>query len=649
MQIIRAALPIGYNKSLDYIDDSLGVVIGDLLTLDFRGKEVFGICTEISVKSDLPLEKIKKILQKHDLRLNHNFIKFLKRAAEYNMISFGEAVKLAIGSFDKKLFDPVKGNLENDHYFPNLKKLNETQVSAFDYISQESARTILLEGVTGSGKTEVYFHLIWQTLQQNKQVLLLLPEIGLTTQIIERFTRAFGTMPVVWHSGLTDKQKRDALLKIITKKSNIIIGTRSSLFLPYPDLAMVIVDEEHDQSYKQEEGAIYHARNMAVLLGVYQNIKIILGSATPAIETMLNAQNGKYGYFKLGNLYSNIEKINIRTIDLSTEKMYSSEMISPSMQNMMYKTLEQANQVLLFLNRRGFAPLMLCKKCGNRIVCKNCSTWMVFHKAISKLNCHHCSHAIDIPASCTSCGASDSLITSGPGIEKLEEEVRQKFPLSRIININTDNIKNYKEIELIFNSIHNGEYDIIIGTQMIGKGLDFPKLTMVGIVDADFSLGGDLRAMEKNYQAIKQVLGRGGRHLPGIAAIQTYNPKQVVLDAITHNDHDEFYKREIGQRKEYNMPPFSRMISLLVSATNENLLKESLEKISNNIKYDPNVEFMGPMPAILYKLRGRYRWRIIFKSPLHFNLQHFVQNVLLITKIPVQVRVKIDVDPYDFS
>ena len=533
-------------------------------------------------------------------------------------------------------------------------KLNSSQKNAVEIIeniiSKKNYAAILLDGVTGSGKTEVYFQAILNALKQDKQVLVLLPEIYLSTEWTIRFKNYFGDAPLIWHSNLSKRVRRETWEKIENGENNVIVGARSALFLPFKNLGLIVVDEEHDHSFKQEEGVLYNARDMALIRAKIENIAIILSSATPSIETWVNAKNNKYAYARLSERIGVAKMPGVKIIDMRNTDMKFNKWISPLLKEKLSENLIKNNLSLLFLNRRGYAPLKLCSSCGYRLSCRNCESWLVEHKRNNSLICHQCGLTQLIKKNCASCGKEDTLISCGPGVERLEEEVLYHFPDIKIEVLSSDTVKNPESMETLLSKIQNSEVDIIIGTQMISKGHNFKNLTIVGIVDADMSLsGGDLRASEKAFQLLHQVSGRAGREdKKGIVLIQTYDPNNQVIEALRKNKRDEFLTIENDFRKQTNLPPYGRFVSIIISSKDMNLLERFTSSLKKSAPNFENVIILGPAPAPITFLRGKFRYRFLIKSSREINIQKVIRNWLKNIKIPANVKLTVDIEPYSF-
>jgi len=536
----------------------------------------------------------------------------------------------------------------------NAPELTQDQRMAADaLVGAVQARRyapILLEGVTGSGKTEVYFEGIAETLRQGRQVLVLLPEIALTAQWLERFRTRFGVGPAEWHSDLGLAERRRTWRAVALGEAPVVVGARSALFLPFPDLGLVVVDEEHDGSFKQEEGLRYHARDMAVFRASKATCPILLSSATPSIETIANVEAGRYRKLSLPARYGAANLPEIAAIDLRADPPARGAWLAPGLIKAVAETLAEGEQALLFLNRRGYAPLTLCRACGHRLKCPNCSAWLVEHRFQDRLQCHHCGHAMARPKACPSCQAEDRLVACGPGVERVAEEIAGLFPAAKVAVVASDTIDRPSKIAALMRDIEEHKIDVLVGTQMLAKGHHFPMLTLVGVVDADLGLdGGDLRAGERSFQLLMQVAGRAGRAgRPGRVLIQTHDPKNPVIAALIASDREGFVAREIAARRQAAMPPFGRLVALIVTAPSEAAATGTAKALARAAPRDAGLTVLGPAPAPLALLRGRHRQRLLLKAPRETNVQGVMTDWLSRVKIPRAVRVLIDIDPISF-
>lgn len=533
--------------------------------------------------------------------------------------------------------------------------LEESQQLAANTLQQAveagSFKTLLLDGVTGSGKTEVYFEAIASALKAGKQVLILLPEIALTQQFLDRFHARFGAPPAEWHSDLTPKQRERVWRQTAEGRVRVVAGARSALFLPFENLGLIIVDEEHDTAYKQEDRVFYNARDMAVARGQFGKLPVILASATPSIESQVNALQGRYQLVKLQGRFQAAAMPNLKAIDMRKNAPANGHFISPQLEHHMAETLEKGQQSLLFLNRRGYAPLTLCRVCGHRFQCPNCSTWLVEHRFRHQIMCHHCGFHEPTPESCPECGTFDHLVACGPGVERIAQEVSEIFPSARVLVLSADLIHGVKRLRLELESITKGDVDIIVGTQLVAKGHHFPNISLVGVVDADLGLAnGDPRAAERTFQLLSQVTGRAGRTgIKSQGLIQTYQPEHPVMQAIVSGDVAAFYEREIDERSRHHLPPFGRLAALIVSAESRQEAELYARSLRQAAPKTQDLSVLGPAEAPLALLRGRHRFRLLIHGNRRANIQDFIQAILKgAPRAKGSVRVQIDIDPQSF-
>jgi primosomal protein N' (replication factor Y) len=509
----------------------------------------------------------------------------------------------------------------------------------------------LLDGVTGSGKTQVYFEAVAETVRRGKQALVLLPEIALTSQFLDRFAERFGVRPAEWHSQLSPRLRARTWNAVAAGEVSVIVGARSALFLPYADLGLIVVDEEHDPAYKQEDGARYHARDMAVVRARGADIPIVLVSATPSVETEVNARRGRYTRLHLPERFGGARLPGIEPIDLRAEGPPRGRFIAPRLAEAVKTAIERGEQALLFLNRRGFAPLTLCRQCGFRFACPNCDAWLVDHRFRRRLVCHHCGFAMPPPAQCPQCQAADSLVAVGPGVERLEQEAAELFPGSRILVLSSDLVETVERLREELDDVAAGRFDIIIGTQLVAKGHHFPKLNLVGVVDADLGLAnGDPRAAERTFQLLYQVVGRAGREEgSGIGYLQTHQPEHPVMRALIAADREAFYSREIELREKTYYPPFGRLASLLGSAGERPAAEGYARRLAALAPHMDEVRVLGPAEAPLAVVRGRHRFRLLVKSPRAFDLSGYLRDWLAAApKRKGNLKLEVDVDPQSF-
>ena len=537
-----------------------------------------------------------------------------------------------------------------DHAPPNL---NDDQRDAAASLVSAIGRgfdPVLLDGVTGSGKTEVYFEAIAECLRQGRQALVLLPEIALTEPFLKRFETRFGCAPVAWHSDLRSSQRRRNWRGIASGEAQVTVGARSALFLPYPNLGLIVIDEAHEPSFKQEDGVQYHARDAAVMRGKFEDIPVVLSSATPAIESRHMVEVGRYREVVLPHRFAGASLPEIRAIDLTRDPPLRGRWLAPSLVAELESNLQHGEQSLLFLNRRGFAPLTLCRNCGHRFQCPNCTAWMVEHRLMHRLACHHCGHVMPPPKACPECGEEDSLVACGPGVERIADEVAELFPEARTAIVTSDTIWSPARAAEFVAAMEAGEIDIVIGTQLVTKGYHFPNLTLVGVVDADLGLaGGDLRAAERSFQQIQQVAGRAGRgDKPGRVYVQTHDPDAPVIAALVSGDAPGFYAAETEARREAAMPPFGRLAAIVVSAEEASEAEAVARRIGHAAPSVEGMAVFGPAPAPLAMLRGRHRQRLLVHARRNLDVQDVIRDWLGKLDWSSKVRVSVDVDPYSF-
>jgi primosomal protein N' (replication factor Y) len=509
----------------------------------------------------------------------------------------------------------------------------------------------LIDGVTGSGKTEVYFEAIAQTIRAGRQALILMPEIALTGQFLDRFALRFDTRPAEWHSQVAPRRRARTWTAVAEGTAQVVAGARSALFLPYADLGLIIVDEEHDAVYKQEDGVHYHARDMAVVRAREAQIPIVLASATPSVETEVNARRGRYRRLALPERFGGQHLPHVEAIDLRREGPPRGRFIAPRLAEAVQHALERKEQALLFLNRRGYAPLTLCRACGFRLSCPNCDAWLVDHRFRRQLVCHHCGFAMPPPATCPKCNAADSFTAVGPGIERLEEEAAGLFPGARIMVLSSDLVVSVDRLREELAEIGHGLHDIVIGTQLVAKGHHFPKLNLVGVVDADLGLSnGDPRAAERTFQLLHQVAGRAGREEGrGHAFLQTHQPEHPVVRALLSGNREEFYSKEIEDRERFGYPPFGRLASIIVSGPDRYAAETFARALAAVAPLADAVRLLGPADAPLALVRGRYRYRLLAKSPRAFDLSAWLRAWLAnAPKRKGNIKLEVDVDPQSF-
>ncbi len=538
-----------------------------------------------------------------------------------------------------------------EHWIPDLsddqREVSDRLVAA---VAAGEYAPFLLDGVTGSGKTETYFEPIAEAIRRGRQVLVLLPEIALTENFLVRFEQRFGTPPVLWHSSLKSTERRRAWRAISEGTAQVIVGARSALFLPYAKLGLIVVDEAHEVSFKQDEGVRYNARDVSVMRARFENIPVVLASATPALESLHMASTGTYERLELPSRFGGATLPDIRLIDLTQEKPGSGRWLAPPLVAALEDRLAKGEQSLLFLNRRGFAPLTLCRNCGHRYQCPNCSAWMVEHRLSARLACHHCGHETGVPAECAECGEPDCLVACGPGVERIADEVAELFPEARVAVATSDTLGSPERAANFIAQAESGAIDVIVGTQLVTKGFHFPELTLVGVVDADLGLeGGDLRAAERTYQQVAQVAGRAGRGAkPGEVLIQTRHTDAPVIAALEAGDRDAFYEAETEARRDAGAPPFGRWAAIILSSEDEKEARAAAVRLGDTRPSQDDLYILGPAPAPLALLRGRYRYRFLVNARRSADLQKVLRQWLDAHDFPPGLRVGIDIDPYSF-
>lgn len=509
----------------------------------------------------------------------------------------------------------------------------------------------LLHGVTGSGKTEVYFEAIAAAVEAGRQVLVLLPEIALTPAFLSRFEERFGARPAEWHSELAPRTREKVWRQVVEGTVRIVVGARSALFLPFRDLGLIVVDEEHDPAYKQEDRVFYNARDMAIVRAQLSGFPVVLASATPSVESQVNAARGRYRRLALSSRYAEAAMPDLSLIDMRRHAPVRGGFLSPVLLDAMGKTLKRGEQSLLFLNRRGYAPLTLCRVCGHRFQCPDCSAWLVEHRFFGRLQCHHCGHAEPTPEACPSCGTLDHLVACGPGVERIAEEVVGHFPDARTIVLSSDLTGGVRRLRLELEAIAKGEADIVIGTQLVAKGHNFPGMTLVGIVDADVGLAnGDPRAAERTFQLLSQVTGRAGRTgLKSRGLIQTYQPAHPVMQALVSGDAEAFYEREIAERERAGLPPFGQLAAIIVSAATRAEAEGHARGLRQAAPRAAGISILGPAEAPLALIRGRHRFRLLVHGDRRADMQAYLKALMANgPKERGSVKVQIDIDPQSF-
>ena len=617
----------------------------------------FGKENEIGVVWDKTQEtkknfQLKTISEIKPFSFSDKLINFINWFSIYNLVPKGMVLKMFLGN---DLLASKKSNFKLQ-YSKNKKikfELNDDQKKCLKDIQSfgDNFSVTLLQGITGSGKTLVYFEKIKENLKKNKQVLVLLPEIFLTNQFNKRFEDYFGFTPCIWHSKITKKNKRIIWQNINNGKIGLVVGARSSLFLPFKNLGLIVVDEEHDNSYKQDEGIRYNARDMAISRGSFENVPVILSTSIPSLETYKNVKSKKYNLTKLNKRYKDFSLPNAEIINLNLTKKSKNIWLDIKTINLVKKYLDKGDQVLFFLNRRGYAPFMICKVCGYKLECPNCSIFLTFHKHLNRAMCHHCGHKTQIKNKCKSSDSNCAFQMYGPGVEKIFTELKQIFPQKKIRILSSDFLTKKKETFDLLNDIEKNKINILVGTQLISKGFNFPNLNCIVVVDADFSgMGFDLRSTEKNMQLYNQLSGRAGRFSKdSIIIYQTFNPKDETLKNILKNKQDEFLEEEFILRKKKNLPPFVRLIAFIISSKNERDGLIEAKKIKKVLSSIQNIDVMGPVTSPIFKIKNNYRTRILLRSSINLFPQKQISQVLKLFKVSKKIKLTVDVDPLNFS
>ena len=645
-------LPNIFNYPFTYESD-LKLNIGDFVEVPFGKSKIVGVVWDDFEKDSLKKFKIKKILNKLDIpNLNKKTIDFLNWFSEYNLVPKGMALKLVlmggkpVKKFDKKIYQNYITEIKYNQVI-----LTSEQKKSLDQINKNNKKfnVHVLQGTTGSGKTIVYFEALKNILKKDSQGLIMLPEIGLTNQFEKKFFEFFGFSPAIWHSGITKKNKEIIWSGIISGEIKVVIGARSSLFLPFKNLGLIIVDEEHDQSYKQDEGVIYNARDMAISRASFENVPINLITAVPSVETYENIKKKKYSFSKLQQRYKNASLPNFEIINLNDVKLEKQSWLSKEVIQKVNFHLEKKDQVLFFLNRRGFSPNALCKKCYNTFSCPNCSINLVYHKNKNNMLCHYCGFKTSLERDCQKKGKCD-LIFSGPGVERISEEVKKIFPTKKVEIFSSDTM-NKKSSKDKLEKIVNNEIEILVGTQLISKGFHFPNLNCIVVVDIDLSSQGhDLRGAEKNLQLYHQLSGRAGRTgQPSTVYFQTYNFNSKMISDITSKDPEIFLNKETEIRKKNNLPPFQRFISLILTGENEIKLEKEAIKLKHFLENKIHGKILGPVSAPIFKIKKKYRIRLLIRGPKTLLLQHSLAKIIPRYKFSSGIKLSVDVDPINFN
>jgi primosomal protein N' (replication factor Y) len=650
---VSVLLPFPFDTAFTYESD-VALPPGTLVRVPLGTRMVVGAVWDDAPDSAIRTRKVAAVLEAPPLP--EPLRKFIDWVAGYALAKRGDV--LALGLKAPLLAQPARIRKARVFVPPDLSlappALSPAQDSAAialrAAVAAGSFSVTLLDGVTGSGKTEVYLEAVAACLAAGRQALILLPEIALSVQFLQRFAARFGAAPAAWHSELTPALRRDTFAAIANGTIRVVVGARSALFLPFPDLGLIVVDEEHETAFKQEDGVMYHARDMAVVRARFSAAACVLVSATPSLETVENAATGRYARLDLPARHGGAALPTVTALDMRAHPPERGQFLSPMLVAAVRETLARGEQAMLFLNRRGYAPLTLCRHCGHRMACPHCTAWLVEHRRHTRLICHHCGHNIPLPETCPACEATDSFAPIGPGVERIAEEAAATFPQARNLVMVSDLITGPKQAAEAAEKITNREVDLIIGTQMVAKGWHFPGLTLVGVVDADLGLaGGDLRAGERTVQMLHQVAGRAGRAAaPGRVLLQTYDPEHPVMAALCAGNLAAFMAQEAAQRKPGHWPPFGRLAALIISGTDERQADDAARALYRTAPHGRGIEILGPAPAPFALLRGRHRRRLLLKAARDIAVQPLIRAWLGRTEVPKSVRVDVDIDPVSF-
>ena len=650
---IPILLPKVFNYPFTYIYNSKKIKNlnpGDFVVVPFGVNKELGVVWDkiIDTNKKIKLKQIEKKIA--NVSLNKKLIKFINWFSTYNLVPKGMVLKMCLGNlknferFEKKDFVIKPNN--------NRVNLNNEQQSALKSLikSGNKFKVSVLLGVTGSGKTLVYFERIKKLIKQNKQALILIPEIFLTTQFKKRFKFFFGYEPAIWHSKISLNKKKKIWQSIAENEIKIVIGARSSLFLPFKNLGLIVVDEEHDASYKQEESVIYNARDMAILRASIENIPIHLVTSIPSLETYNNMQNKRYDKTELKKRFKDFPLPKTKIVNLNLKKLNKNSIADETV-DVVKEYLKKKNQILFFVNRRGYAPFLICKNCGFRHTCPNCSIYLTYHKISKKIICHHCGYQNKINRNCKEENLQCDFSMYGPGVEKVFEELKKIFPDKCIRIFSSDYLKRNKQSENLIDRVSENKVDILVGTQMISKGFNFPKLNCIVVIDADFSgKGYDLRTTEKNIQLYNQLSGRAGRFSANsIIVYQTISPEHQVLKDIIQNNPEKFLKNELKLRKENNLPPYCRLISLIISSNSKQDSFQGALEIKKKIQRLNNLQILGPVDSPIFKRKKKFRTRLLIRSESKSMFQKPLSKILENLKISSKIKLTVDVDPINFT
>ena len=653
--IIEVAVPYKLNRLFSY-ESKMTLRAGDVVEVSFGKKMTWALVVKVNSASKLSL---KPVLNISEFSFSPNTMEYYRWFCAYNFSNVGLVAKLFLSPLINLHKNPLKKALRVQDICYGEPSFSLPQSSAIAKIKgfmKKGDKPVLLHGVTGAGKTEIYYNLAFDNFNNGKSTLIMLPEIALSRQMITKFKARFGVEPIIWHSSLTPMQRSKNLSRILNEAKYIVIGVRSSLNLNFNNLGLIVVDEEHDSAYKQETEPIYNARDMGIVRGKIEGAQVLLASATPAMETLLNCKSGKYYMVRLDHkFHDNGSGANINVIDLRKDKLKKDLCLTDSLVTQIKKSLAQREQALIYLNRKGYAILQMCTACGQRLECPNCSVWLIEHRKKNLLLCHYCGFSKTPIATCESCGEHGTIKACGVGVERLEEEVAKTFPAAKIGVCTAD--LSYKEQVAVLDSFGKEEIDILIGTQILAKGHHFPKLTTVGVVDG--SMGSnitDIRANERFLQLLQQLSGRAGREKhPGTTIVQTYHPQSYVIKALVNDDYTGFAKEELAIRELTHTPPFTQLINVTASGLFEKSVETAIREVyrkvvklcQNNQQEGHNIIVMPPLPAVLYILRKEYRWRFLIRGKrqdiMALGLKQLFANVN-----SKSCNIAVDVDPYSF-
>ena len=645
-------LPNIFNHPFTY-ESEINLKLGEFVLVPFGKSKITGVVWDEFEKNDNKKFKIKSIQKKLDVApLKKDTINFLNWFAEYNLIPKGMALKLvllssnAIEKMEKKIYETYNNKIKKNSFKLSINQIKSLEKMSY---SNQKFRVHVLQGTTGSGKTLVYFEALKSLIEKGFQSLILLPEIGLTSQFEQKFSEYFGFNPAIWHSGISKKKKEIIWSGISCGEIKVVIGARSSLFLPFKKLGIIIVDEEHDQSFKQDEGVTYNARDMAISRASFENIPVNLITAVPSIETFENIKKGKYEVSRLSERYRNAALPNYEIINLNNTKLEKQSWLSAKIIEKVNLHLEKKDQVLFFLNRRGFSPNALCNKCFSSFTCPNCTINLVYHKNKNNLICHYCGFKSQLKRNCKK-GDNCEFVFSGPGVERISEEVKRKFPGKKIDIFSSDTM-NKKDSKEKIRKIINNEIQILVGTQLISKGFHFPHLNCIVVVDIDLSSHGhDLRGAEKNLQLYHQLSGRAGRTgKPATVYFQTYENNSKMISEITNENPDIFLERELEIRKKNKLPPYQRFISLILTGENEKKLEKEAFNFKNFIENKINGKILGPVNAPIFRIKKKFRIRLLIRGSKSMKMQNSLAKIIPKYKFFKGIKLSVDVDPINFN